>query len=205
MGELAPANKKRNSLSSGKDEKGISPGRTMRYQWLRLLRLRGDPFVLARGVAIGIFVGLTPTIPFHTILIIFFCAVGRGNLVAGIIVSFLVSNPLTIPLQYYLSWKVGTIVTGDSISWEAVKNFMDLDYDINMFEAVKLIYIESFRSILSILLGGIVFALPLAIAAYFSSLFLYGKRQKRRTNRSKKARHNDSSKLNKQNSDNEFL
>jgi hypothetical protein len=189
MGELAPANKKRNSLSSGKDEKGISPGRTMRYQWLRLLRLRGDPLVLARGVAIGIFVGLTPTIPFHTVLIIFFCAVGRGNLVAGIIVSFLVSNPLTIPLHYYLSWKVGTILTGSSLSWETVKNFMDLDYDLNMFEAVKLLYINSFRSMLSILLGGIVFALPLAIAAYFSALFLYRKRRKGRNNRIIKTKH----------------
>jgi len=201
MGELAPANKKRNSLSSGKDEKGISPGRTMRYQWLRLLRLRGDPLVLARGVAIGIFVGLTPTIPFHTVLIIFFCAVGRGNLVAGIIVSFLVSNPLTIPLHYYLSWKVGAILTGSSLSWETVKNFMDLDYDLNMFEAVKLLYINSFRSMLSILLGGIVFALPLAIAAYFSALFLYRKRRKRRNNRIIKTKHNDSSKPDKQNFD----
>lgn len=201
MGELTPANNKGNGLGSEKEEKGISPRRTMRYQWLRLLRLGGDPFVLARGVAIGFFVGLTPTIPFHTILIIFFCAVGRGNLVAGIIVSFLVSNPLTVPLQYYLSWKVGTVITGDSISWEAVKRFMDLDYDINMFEAVKLIYIKSFRSMLSILLGGIVFALPLSIAAYFSALFLYSKRQKRRMNRIIKTRQNDSSKLNKQNFD----
>ncbi|OPL16188.1 MAG: hypothetical protein AVO38_08975 [delta proteobacterium ML8_D] len=205
MGEIAPANKKINSLSSRKNEKGISPGRTARYQWLRLLRLRGDPFVLARGVAIGIFVGLTPTIPFHTILVVFFCAAGRGNLVAGIIVSFLVSNPLTIPLHYYLAWKVGTVLTGTSLSWETVKNFMDLDYDLNMFEAVKLIYINSFRAMVSILLGGIVFSLPFAIAGYFSALFLYSKRQKRQMNRSKEARHNDLSKLNKQNSDSRFL
>ena len=183
MGELVPVNKVKNILRSGKRDKGISPGRTIRYQWLRLVRLQGDPFVLARGIAIGTFVGLTPTIPFHTILIILFCAVGRGHLVAGFIVSLLVSNPLTIPLQYYISWKVGTILTGSSLSWEQVKYLMGLAREVSMLEAVKLIYINSFRSMLSVLLGGIVFSLPFAITSYFSALYLYIRRQKRRTNR----------------------
>ena len=183
MRELVPVNKVKNVLRFAKKDKGISPGRTARYQWLRLVRLRGDPFVLARGIAIGTFIGLTPTIPFHTILIIFFCAVGRGHLVAGLVVSLLVSNPLTIPLQYYISWKVGTILTGSSLSWEQVKYLMGIASDVSMFEAVKLIYINSFRSMVSVLLGGIVFSLPFAIISYFSALYLYIRRQKRRTNR----------------------
>ena len=191
MGELVPANKKRNVLRYGKEDKGISPGRTVRYQWLRLVRLKGDPFVLARGIAIGTFIGLTPTIPFHTILIIFLCAVGRGHLVAGLVVSFLVSNPLTIPLQYYISWKVGVILTGSSLSWEHVKYLMGLARDVGMIEAVKLIYVNSFRSMLSVLLGGIVFSLPFAITSYFSALYLYIRRQKKRMNRLIKNNHND--------------
>ncbi|MEA1992390.1 MAG: DUF2062 domain-containing protein [Thermodesulfobacteriota bacterium] len=192
MGELVPINKVKNILRSGKRDKGISLWRTIRYQWLRLVRLQGDPFVLARGIAIGTFIGLTPTIPFHTILIIFFCAVGRGNLVAGLVVSLLVSNPFTIPLQYYISWKVGTILTGSSLSWEHVKDLMGLARDASMFEAVKLIYINSFRSMVSVLLGGIVFSLPFAIAAYFSSLHIYIRRQNKRMNRLIKTNHNDS-------------
>jgi uncharacterized protein (DUF2062 family) len=192
MGELVSANKRKNIFRFGKREPGIIPGRTVRYQWLRLLRLRGDPFVLARGVAIGTFIGLTPTIPFHTILIIFFCAVGRGHIVAGLVVSLLLSNPFTIPLQYYISWKVGTILTGSSLSWEHVKYLMGLARDASMFEAVKLIYINSFRSMVSVLLGGIVFSLPFAIISYFSALYLYIRRQKRRMNRLIKTNPNDS-------------
>jgi uncharacterized protein (DUF2062 family) len=192
MGELVPANKVKNFFRFGKRDPGINPGRTARYQWLRLVRLRGDPFVIARGVAIGTFIGLTPTIPFHTILIIFFCAVGRGHLVAGLVVSLLLSNPFTIPLQYYISWKVGTILTGSSLSWEHVKYLMGLARDASMFEAVKLIYINSFRSMVSVLLGGIVFSLPFAIISYFSALYLYIRRQKRRMNRLIKTNPNDS-------------
>jgi uncharacterized protein (DUF2062 family) len=192
MGELVPANKVKNFFRFGKRDPGINPGRTARYQWLRLVRLRGDPFILARGVAIGTFIGLTPTIPFHTILIIFFCAVGRGHLVAGLVASLLLSNPFTIPLQYYISWKVGSILTGSSLSWEHVKYLMGLARDASMFEAVKLIYINSFRSMVSVLLGGIVFSLPFAIISYFSALYLYIRRQKRRMNRLIKTNPNDS-------------
>ncbi|MBW1719170.1 MAG: DUF2062 domain-containing protein [Deltaproteobacteria bacterium] len=192
MGQLVPANKVKNIFRFGKRDPGISPGRTMRYQWLRLVRLRGDPFILARGVAIGTFIGLTPTIPFHTILTIFFCAVARGHLVAGLVVTLLVSNPFTIPLQYYISWKVGTILTGSSLSWEHVKYLMGLARDASIFEAVKLIYINSFRSMISVLLGGIFFSLPFAITAYFLALHIYVRRQKRRANRLLKTNPNDS-------------
>jgi uncharacterized protein (DUF2062 family) len=191
MEELVPVKKRKNILHSVKRDKGISPGRTVRYQWLRLVRLRGDPFILARGIAIGTFIGLTPTIPFHTVLTIFFCAVGRGHLVAGLIVSILVSNPLTIPLQYYISWKVGTILTGSSFSWEQVKYLMGIARDVNIFEAVKLIYVDSFRLMISVLLGGIVFSLPFAIAAYFSALRLYIRYQNKRMNYLIKTKVND--------------
>ncbi|MEA1868336.1 MAG: hypothetical protein U9N19_09620, partial [Thermodesulfobacteriota bacterium] len=56
---------------------------------------------------------------------------------------------------------------------------------------VKLIYINSFRSMLSILLGGIVFSLPFAIISYFSAVYLYISRQKRRMNSLIKNNHND--------------
>jgi uncharacterized protein (DUF2062 family) len=191
MEELVPVKKRKNILHSAKRDKGINPGRTVRYQWLRLVRLRGDPFILARGIAIGTFIGLTPTIPFHTVLIIFFCAVGRGHLVASLIVSILVSNPLTIPLQYYISWKVGTILTGSSFSWEQVKYLMGIARDVNIFEAVNLIYVDSFRLMVSILLGGIVFSLPFAITAYFLALRLYIRYQSKRMNCHIKTKVND--------------
>ena len=38
-----------------------------KYYYLKFIRLKGDPRSLALGTAIGVFVGLTPTIPLHTI------------------------------------------------------------------------------------------------------------------------------------------
>ena len=39
--------------------KKIQPQRAARYYYLRFIRLQGDPHTLARGVAIGLFIGVT--------------------------------------------------------------------------------------------------------------------------------------------------
>ena len=166
-----------------KKSKRLSPSRAFRYHLLRLLRLQGNPFSLARGIAIGIFVALTPTIPFHTILTVTLCTIGRGNLVAGVIASLLISNPVTIPLQYLIAWKLGTVLTGSSLSWKQVEDLMNIIHHAGMFDAAKLIYMQGFKLIGSLILGGVVFALPCAIIAYFSFLYIYRQRQKRRMNR----------------------
>jgi hypothetical protein len=41
--------------------------RILRYQWLKFLRLQEDPRKLAWGMALGVFIGITPTIPFHLV------------------------------------------------------------------------------------------------------------------------------------------
>jgi len=40
--------------------KKIEPQRTARYYYLKFIRLKGDPAMLARGVAVGVFIGITP-------------------------------------------------------------------------------------------------------------------------------------------------
>ena len=49
----------------------MSIKRTLRYHWLKFLRLQDDPRKLAWGMALGIFIGITPTIPFHFVSILF--------------------------------------------------------------------------------------------------------------------------------------
>jgi uncharacterized protein (DUF2062 family) len=55
--------------------------------------------VVARGVAVGLFVGLTPTVGVQTLLMIAGCVLLRGNFPAAFLVSW-VSNPLTMAPLY---------------------------------------------------------------------------------------------------------
>ncbi|VFQ43041.1 DUF2062 domain-containing protein [Desulfoluna butyratoxydans] len=77
----------------------------------KIKRLQGNPHYIAMGMAIGVFVGVTPTIPFHTALAIVLAFVLHGSKPAAAI-GVWVANPLTIPLFYYSSYKVGVGLFG---------------------------------------------------------------------------------------------
>jgi len=51
----------------------------------RAKTLQGDPHYIAMGMAIGVFVSITPTVPFHTIIAIALAFILKGGLILGII------------------------------------------------------------------------------------------------------------------------
>ena len=68
--------------------------------------LRKGPEAVARGVAVGLFVGLTPTVGGQTLLMVLGCAVTRGNFPSAFAVSW-VSNPFTVAPLYWLFHGIG--------------------------------------------------------------------------------------------------
>ena len=77
----------------------------------QLQELRGKPHEISLGLAIGVFVGITPTIPFHTVLAVALAAALRGSKLAAAL-GVWVCNPLTIPVFYYGSYRLGSFVLG---------------------------------------------------------------------------------------------
>ncbi len=148
----------------------LEPQRTYRYYYLKFVRLKGEPAELARGVGLGLFVGITPTIPLHTVLILFVTFVTRSSKIAGLLASVAVSNPLTIPPTYYLSWRVGAWLTGTHISWEHIKSVMELVLsDAGFMESMTAVIHLGREALLTLLLGGFILALPVGLMGYFLS------------------------------------
>ncbi len=159
-----------------------NPLEKARYYWLLMKRLSGTPHALAKGIALGTFVGVTPTIPLHTIQLILFSPLIKANPLAAIVASVVVSNPVTIPLEYYAAWKVGTMVTGFSIPWDEVRNLLATVEHTDLLDACMLIIHKSVELIEAMLLGGFILALPAGIAAYIIALKFYRARAARRDN-----------------------
>lgn len=145
--------------------------RFFRYYYLRFIRLQGDPKEIARGVALGVFIGITPTIPLHTILILAIALLLRAGKIAGLLASCVVSNPFTFFFQYYFSWRIGTLLLPYDLSWERIQTVMDVVSGhgsfMNSMDALGKLGTEA---ILVMLTGGIILALPFAIICYFISL-----------------------------------
>ncbi|MDY6851378.1 MAG: DUF2062 domain-containing protein [Thermodesulfobacteriota bacterium] len=84
--------------------------RTVRYFYLRLILLPDTPHRVSLGLAVGVFVGLTPTVPFQTILAVPISRLVRGSMIAAAI-GVWITNPLTIPLFYPAFFFLGRALT----------------------------------------------------------------------------------------------
>ena len=72
----------------------------------KILSLNDSPHSIALGVAIGIAVALSPTIPFHMIQAFFFAWVFRANKTAAVL-SVWVSNPFTDLPMFFSEYLTG--------------------------------------------------------------------------------------------------
>ena len=155
--------------------------RTIRYYYIRLIRLKGTPHSLALGSALGVYIGITPTMPFHTILIFMFTIATRSSFIAGLITSWLVCNPITYIPQYYFSTKIGNMVTPYELNWESIKEVLDvLLSDASLRERLVAFMAMGYESVVVLIVGGCILAFPFAVASYYSSYFLFVKIRKKR-------------------------
>ncbi len=82
-----------------------------KLQLLRLLRLRAQPEEIARGFALGIFIGMTPTMGGQMLIAVFFALILRQNKIAAAIAVW-ISNPVTAPFIYGVEYEVGRLLLG---------------------------------------------------------------------------------------------
>jgi len=101
--------------------------RKARYFYLRLILLPDTPHRVGLGLAVGVFVGLTPLMPLHTILAVPLARLLRGSMIAAAI-GVWITNPLTIPLLYPAFFFLGRALTpyGQAVQLSALNEGQDL-------------------------------------------------------------------------------
>jgi uncharacterized protein len=122
----------------------------------RFISLKGEPEKIAAGIAIGVFVGVTPTIPLHTAVIVLIGLLFKQNITAGYLGSWMISNPLTIPLLYVSQYELGRFLLG----MERCR-FELTSYSLGAIAEL------GWEILLPLLTGGILMAPIFAFPAYF--------------------------------------
>lgn len=139
--------------------RGVGFIRQAKLMMVRFVRLRGLPDEIAKGVALGIFIGMTPTFGFQMAIAIFFAYLLRENRLAAVL-GVWITNPVTAPVIYAVEYELGRLLLGmprarlpGEFTWEAYRN---LGWDI----------------LSPLWLGGIIAGLILGALAYFLTLQL---------------------------------
>ena len=148
--------------------------RVSKYYYHRITRLQGSPYMLAGGACVGVFVGLTPTIPFHTIIIVALAIATRTSAIAGIVTSWIVCNPLTFAPIYFFSVYVGNKVTPYHLNWEKVRLLLEQLLHADSFStSLHIIFNVGYETVVVMMTGGCLIALPISICSYFLFLKLF--------------------------------
>jgi len=159
----------------------MKPDRLSKYYYRRFQRLKGDPQALAGGFAVGVFIGITPTMPFHTIAILCITLATRTSAIAGILSSWLVCNPLTYIPIYYLSLVIGNAATPYHLNWEKIKTVLDILLSSESIgTSLGTVTSLGFEAIVVMLVGGSILALPFTIASYYLALRFFIAMKKKR-------------------------
>ena len=136
-----------------------------------LKKLRGDPHYLAMGMAIGVFVAMTPLIPFHTVIAVAMAYIFRGSRPAAIL-GVWASNPFTVIFIYLGCYKIGFFFIGNLHQNAAgIKMLVHaLEQDIDIYEKF-IVFMHFFHTQLKLFIamiaGGIVLGLPAGFVSYF--------------------------------------
>lgn len=140
--------------------------RQLRYYYWRFVRLRGNPHDLALGIALGVFSGLLPVVPFQTALALFLALVFGGSKITAALGTW-ISNPFNWYFLYYLDYRIGAAILGLS---ESSRGFSSVMGAIQRGEEgiglVRTVLGAGGSIIAAFLLGGLILGLLIAPISY---------------------------------------
>ena len=120
----------------------------------RVKKLEGDPHFISMGIAIGVFVSITPTMPFHTVIAVALAFMLRSSKAAAAIGVWF-CNPISAPFFYLGSYKLGMFIFGNSapfdVKYESVLELLKLGMDVTI----------------AMIAGGIILGILPGFASYF--------------------------------------
>lgn len=158
-------------------------GRSLRYYYLRLRRLRGGPQELALGMAVGVFAGCLPIIPFQTAVAVALALCFRSSKITAAIGTW-VSNPLDWYFLYHYSYKIGASILGLPEHKELFsKILVSMDQTHSFLHIAEIILQMGSLFAFAFIIGGALIGLVASPTAYFIFLFIFKKASRARARR----------------------
>jgi len=164
--------KSRNTTNTGREWLKTLYGRRFRSLYLELTRLRGHPHELALGMAVGIFCGMTPTIPFHTIMAVSLALAFKASKITAA-AGVWICNPVTVYFVYKYSYKIGSFILGFAHNTKIVAPVVEAIHRGELFSAAIEILGAGGMVVAAFLLGGVVLGVICATPSYLISLYFF--------------------------------
>ena len=140
---------------------------TLKARLLNLWKSRSSPHEIALGVAIGVFIGITPFYGFHIITAFFAAFIMKNVNKVAIFLGMNISLPPTIPFITWAGYSIGRKMLGSEpyplLGWENFSHFS---------------YATFFDFFYALIVGSLILGIILSVLIYFLTLWFFNKRKR---------------------------
>jgi uncharacterized protein len=133
----------------------------LKKTYTRFLKIRGKPKEIALGFSVGIFIGMTPVMGFHTVIAIFIATLFKWNKISAALAVW-ITNPFTAPFIYSMTYFVGAKAMGLTRAYRLSDGLSSSTF-IDMIKKTP----EIFGAMT---IGGFIIGIPLSVISYY---FIY--------------------------------
>ena len=145
--------------------------RSAKYWYLRLVRIQATPHNIALGLAVGVFAGLLPILPFQIAVAVTLAFIVRGSKIAAALGTW-ITNPLNWVPFYMVCYYIG----------KAVVPFEIPPFDPAQLEMTQMLDL-GWKFFAVMMVGGLIMAVPgtcITYVAAYRGMVLYRKRKEER-------------------------
>jgi uncharacterized protein len=133
----------------------------LKKAYTRFLKIRGEPREIALGFSLGLLVGMTPAMGFHTVIAVFFATLFKWNKISAALAVW-ITNPFTAPFIYSMTYIVGAKAMGLTRAYKLSDGLSSSTF-IEMIKKTPEIFGAT-------TIGGFIIGIPLSLAGYY---FIY--------------------------------
>ncbi len=147
---------------------------TPKQRIIALFKLNNTPHEIALGVAMGVFIAITPLYGLHTIMVVAAAFLIRRVNKVAILLGTNISTTPTFPFITWAGYAIGRFILGESyppLQWSTFKHF-------NYKQLLNLYF--------PLFIGSVVLGLMLAVFFYFVTLWFIVARKKSKLKQPKK-------------------
>ena len=128
-----------------------------------LVTIHGEPRNVALGFALGLFIGMAPIMGLQTLLVLFLATFLKWNKLSAAI-GVWITNPLTAPFIYGMTYLTGARIMG----LKKAHYIVDPEQSITI---ISKIITKAPNVFFSLIIGGIILGIPVAIIGYYFSYY----------------------------------
>ena len=126
------------------------------------------------------FTGIMPIMPLRSVLILTLATPLRANLLAAFVLGHTVGNPLAVAVWYSAALACGNLLVETGVTWERVTAMLDsIQGAESLSGGIAALTDVGVDTVIVLIVGGVVIALPAAVIAYVLGLRYFTRRAER--------------------------